>query len=457
LVNGPIGKIPLITQENKMDKDKLIGLLSKAAARSIKEQKDLSPETLSAMLEDLSEDLEHCVDSVDDLMSMMGEGESKDYPAVAKSKGLPEIQGGLVKMSMSVTVGGRLTTHEDEEVIKSKRNKKTSKDYEPDDEELEKINALSNIDLGPGDVYVFTLRSADTIVDRSADQFTAKALNDMASMSVDKPFLRDHSWKTDSVVGKIFDASVSSKRLIQKVYVPKTAKNEDMYMGMLSGIYNKVSVGFALAPQDYVCSMCMKSVYSMDCPHYPGQTDKVTGEMCVGMIKGVKDYYEVSNVAVPAQPAAGIRRTETKSIDRIPSDNLGEKSVDPTKAPEAVIEATAPVVETPAPEVAKAAEAPAVVEKTASELVMEAQTAFLTSLKSIVESLSEVATELKSATAAKAVEEKTAKEESTEEIARKLAATSVAPTETTQAAKISVSQPGWSKSWFTSLQPKQDQ
>lgn len=288
---------------NKEVLEKLLAVMKETSPQDLWEQVKILEEKLEEM-EGSIEDMEQLV--VDMIAEEAAEGEKslEDANIVAKEKGLPLADGNLVRKYLGLSFNAGINQPQ----TKGVRGKKSPKDYAPTDEELIKINELSNIDLSKEQVYVFTLRSAGQDVDRSFDQFTAKALKDMAEMSKDKPFLRDHNWDTGSVIGKIFDASVKDKQLVQKVYVPITEKNADMIEGIMSGIYNKVSVGFGMEPMEYICSSCNKSLYSRDCAHYPGNKD-AAGTMVIGQIKGVSDYFEISNVAVPAQPAAGIRRS----------------------------------------------------------------------------------------------------------------------------------------------------
>ena len=434
--------------------------------------KGTSPQDLWNGLKKIEESLEGVEVSVEDLEQLIfdmaseetSEGEKSlpldEIKEVAISKGLPEPDGDVVRKFMGASF--RSFSIEEAET-KGAKGKKEIKDYYPSSAELEKINTLTNVDLKAEQVLVFTLVSADENVDRSADQFTTKALKEMAGLSVDKPYLADHSWKTSSVIGKIFDASVSKGRLIQKVYVPVVAKNADMIDGMLYGTHNKVSVGFSMGAEDYVCSSCSKSLYSMDCPHYPGSKDE-KGNVTVGTIKGVKDYYEISNVTVPCQPAAGIRRDNQKglsepileegAVDKISNDKtLGANPLEETNT-EPEVQATKEVVE---PTVAPVEEVIVPAEKSVEPAAQDVD------LKAVIkEAFSEVASELKSLVAelkstieAKKEVEKSAVEESTEEIARKLAKTQVTAQPSASDSLIDTSKGGWAASLLSNFKTNQ--
>lgn len=426
--------------------------------------KETSPQDLWEGLKKVEESLEGVEVTIENLeqliFDMVAEEAAEEktllpveeVKAVAKAKGLAEPDGDLIKKYMGASIK---SLSADSVESKGTRNKKEAKDYHPTPEELKQINALTNVDLKAEEVLVFTLHSADDVVDRSADQFSVKALKDMATLSVDKPYLKDHSWSTSSVIGKIFDASVSKCRLMQKVYVPISVKNQDMIDGMLTGIYNKVSVGFAMGAEDYSCSSCSKSLYSQDCPHYPGSKDE-KGNVTVGLIKGVKDYYEISNVTVPCQPGAGIRRDNQKGleapsqevVDRISNDkSLGDNPLADEVKPEEVVEAPAPEVPAAEPVVEPVAseeaapEAPEVLDVKA--LITEAVAEVTNELKTLI-------AELKATIESKVEVEKTAEDESTEEIARKLL-NQAAQEPTSSAPPADYSKSGWSAGLFNAL------
>jgi hypothetical protein len=183
----------------------------------------------------------------------------------------------------------------------------------------------------------------------------------------------------------------------------------------------------------------------MDCPHYPGSKDE-KGNTTVGIIKGVKDYYEISNVSVPCQPAAGIRRDNQKSlevpseeaVDKILNDkSLGDNPLEDEVKPEEVVEAPAPeAVVADAPEAVEPAEAPEAVVEDVKALVKEAVAEATSELKSLV-------AELKAALETKKAVEQSAEEESTEEIARKLLNQQVENEPTSSVPVVDFSKSGW--------------
>ena len=77
------------------------------------------------------------------------------------------------------------------------------------------------------------------------------------------------------------------------------------------------------------CDICGKDIRSKECPHLPGLA--YDGVTCTATIDEIVDVYEVSFVAVPAQPAAGV----TKSLEK---DDASDE-VKPEPAPEPEISA----------------------------------------------------------------------------------------------------------------------
>ena len=81
-------------------------------------------------------------------------------------------------------------------------------------------------------------------------------------------------------------------------YLLRTEKNEDLIAEIEGGIKKEVSVGCSAGRR--VCSVCGAE----DCGHVPGQV--YDGKLCFWELRDIKDAYEWSFVAVPAQRAAGV-------------------------------------------------------------------------------------------------------------------------------------------------------
>ena len=85
----------------------------------------------------------------------------------------------------------------------------------------------------------------------------------------------------------------------------KTEKNTDLISEIKAGIKKEVSTG-CKAKHAY-CSICGVDNMKNYCSHYWGKEyETVNGKkICYFTLDGAKEAYEVSFVAVPAQPRAG--------------------------------------------------------------------------------------------------------------------------------------------------------
>ena len=83
-------------------------------------------------------------------------------------------------------------------------------------------------------------------------------------------------------------------------YLLRTEENAGLIAEIEGGIKKEVSVGCSAGRS--VCSVC--GAEDGDCGHVPGQT--YDGGVCFRELKDIRDAYEWSFVAVPAQRAAGV-------------------------------------------------------------------------------------------------------------------------------------------------------
>ncbi len=91
----------------------------------------------------------------------------------------------------------------------------------------------------------------------------------------------------------------------------RTASNADLIAEIKGGIKKEGSVGFSCSSA--ICSICGTDNAKTYCSHWPGREyDKDGGkEVCIFKLAGVRDAYEFSLVAVPAQRAAGVSKSYT--------------------------------------------------------------------------------------------------------------------------------------------------
>lgn len=187
--------------------------------------------------------------------------------------------------------------------------------------DMEKINAQSLRTLAPEEVYVFRVNACDTFVDRDYEHFSAATLAELAKAYVGRTMIADHQWKAENQTARIYDAYVEEveggAQLILCAYMLRTAEMQPMIDAIDAGILREVSVGCAI--ERAVCDICGADYCTgQTCPHVKGQ--EYDGTVCTVTLDGLKDVYEVSFVAVPAQPRAGV----TKEFDPDADQKAGE-------------------------------------------------------------------------------------------------------------------------------------
>jgi phage head maturation protease len=91
----------------------------------------------------------------------------------------------------------------------------------------------------------------------------------------------------------------------------RTESNKDLIAEIKAGIKKEGSVGFRASSS--ICSICGTDNAKSYCPHWPGRSYHKDGgpQVCTFKLDGVKDAYEFSLVAVPAQRAAGVSKSYT--------------------------------------------------------------------------------------------------------------------------------------------------
>lgn len=175
-----------------------------------------------------------------------------------------------------------------------------------DEQELTLINAQTLREFTSEEVYTFRLLACDNRVDRDFERFTDATLAQLADLYVGRPVLRDHNWSAGMQTARCYAASVEqsgdAKCLVLRCYMPRTDSTADVITAIDAGILRECSVGCAVSHA--VCSICGVDQRETPCNHYPGR--EYDGQLCTITLDGAADAYEVSLVAVPAQPAAGV-------------------------------------------------------------------------------------------------------------------------------------------------------
>ena len=183
---------------------------------------------------------------------------------------------------------------------------------ELNEEELALINQQTLRPLGAGEVFTFRLAACDNQVDRDFERFTEATLEELAQKYVGRPVLRDHNWSAAAQTARVYAGSVEPgdeegvRRLVLRCYMPRSEQTAPTIAAIESGILRECSVG--LAVKRALCSICGANQRETLCKHSPGR--EYDGQVCHMDLDGAADAYEVSMVAVPAQPAAGVIKSK---------------------------------------------------------------------------------------------------------------------------------------------------
>lgn len=193
-----------------------------------------------------------------------------------------------------------------------------------DEKELELINLQTLRLLCADEVFTFRLAACDNQVDRDFERFTDEALEKLAPMFVGKSVLMDHVWRAGHQTARVYDAQVEEdgavKRLMLRCYMPKTEGNQKTIDAIEAGILRECSVGCSM--KSAICSICGADQSKTCCTHAPGK--EYDGQLCVMALGDPVDAYEVSLVAVPAQPEAGIVKTKRYGGTETPAEPASE-------------------------------------------------------------------------------------------------------------------------------------
>lgn len=194
------------------------------------------------------------------------------------------------------------------------------------DAELRAINKFTLTPLTKEEVFTFKLAMCDNEIDRDFEVFPLKTLQDLSKLFVGKTVIKDHRHVADNQVARIYstelvqDGAKTTKngelytQLVAHCYMLNTDANKDLIAEIKGGIKKEVSVGCACGSA--VCSVCGVDNRKDYCRHYWGR--EYDGKTCYFKLENAKDAYEVSFVAVPAQPKAGTTKqygAEFKEFD----------------------------------------------------------------------------------------------------------------------------------------------
>lgn len=201
---------------------------------------------------------------------------------------------------------------------------------EATNEELALINNYSIKDLTAEEVFTFKVAICDNEVDRDFEVFPRESLEKMTELYVGKTIISNHQAKSENQCARIYATEVTDgegttknnepyAQLMAHCYMVRTDSNKDLIIEIGAGIKKEVSVGCAVGSA--VCSICGSDNRKIFCEHWNGKDYE--GQTCYFKLLDIKDAYEVSFVAVPAQPKAGVvkayggkEREKTEEIDK---------------------------------------------------------------------------------------------------------------------------------------------
>lgn len=205
------------------------------------------------------------------------------------------------------------------------------------DEDLKKINKYTLSPVSADDVFIFKATMADNEQDdRNYMPFDLKALQALKKLYIGKTMLKDHMRQADNQVARIYDTELVQNaneqtelgelhtELVAKIYMIRTDSNKDLIAEIMGGIKKEVST--SCTPEKMICSICGTDNMKDYCRHWPGReytvedgTAKGTKKRCKMLLSGAKEAYELSFVAVPAQPRAGTHKSIgfTKPVQKI--------------------------------------------------------------------------------------------------------------------------------------------
>jgi len=181
--------------------------------------------------------------------------------------------------------------------------------------DIDIINRYAVRELKPDDVFCFSVVLCDNDIDRDLERFSDQALDTMARLFEGKPMISDHCWSSERQIARLYRLAVETaegktrdgrplRQLVGCAYTVRNDQTQPTIDAIEAGILKEVSVGVAIGK--CTCSVCGGAFNWIACENGHEKGAEYEGKLCAGVLEDPLDAYELSFVAVPAQPGAGV-------------------------------------------------------------------------------------------------------------------------------------------------------
>jgi len=168
---------------------------------------------------------------------------------------------------------------------------------EPSDSDYELIKEFLPIEIPKSDIFVYSIKLCDNLLDREGEFFSLRALEQLKELFVGTTGIFNHEWKSNNQHSRIYKTELitdDSKKneslepyryIVGYAYTINSEKNKQLIEDVGAGILKEVSIGFK---------------------HDPPTIVELPDGRKASRIDNIQDVYEWSFVAVPAQRFAGV-------------------------------------------------------------------------------------------------------------------------------------------------------
>lgn len=186
----------------------------------------------------------------------------------------------------------------------------------PEDVRLEQLNQFTRRVHQADEVFLFDVRLCDNEIDRDCERFSLKALEELQTLFVGRTGIFDHNPRGENQTARIFATELVQEPtretsagevytyLKGHAYMVRTDANRDLIREIDGGIKKEVSISCSANRQ--TCSICGSDRRKNPCAHQPGHT--YGDAFCHTVLSEIRDAYEWSFVAIPAQREAGVTK-----------------------------------------------------------------------------------------------------------------------------------------------------